>query len=220
MALRSSSCETEAYITLVEDHPLAKRHLESLLSNEPGFRMTKTSSRQAEKGRAIPNIIILSHIHISTLAMYLKRVNRLNRSLRPLVIGAYPRPATLLSLLRSGVHGFVSDDDVDTDLLPAVRSLVQGRVWVRSRYLKFDSDGQRLPENAALQGASPFTPQQQKVVRLVTSGHSNKEIAADLGVSERTVKFHMQNILALLGVNSRHAIREALPPAVRPASTA
>ena len=82
------------------------------------------------------------------------------------------------------------------------------------------------PETAArlLRGAriselkAPLTPRELGVLRLLTAGRANKEIALELGIGEATVKSHVGRILAKLGVQSRaqaaiHAIRNGLIPA-------
>jgi DNA-binding NarL/FixJ family response regulator len=123
----------------------------------------------------------------------------------------------MLSLLRSGVQGFLSDEEVDTDLRLAIQSVVEGRVWIRLKYLMPGNCSNHPFDGTTFRLTDHFTPQQRRVVDLVNEGLSNKEVAAELGISERTVKFHLQNVFLSLGVNSRHAIQDSF---ARPALSA
>lgn len=206
-------------VYVVEAHHLAKKHLRLILSKDASFRITEIESQNLKTlPRPGPDVFVLSHFHGSSLPNYLRLVQHLSRSIKVLLVGPPFRSAIMLSLLRSGVHAFVWDEDVDADLAMATRSLVEGRVWIRSKYLMPGKDSNRPYDSDALEASGPLTPQQRRVAGLVCERLSNKEIAAELGISERTVKFHLQNAFLSLGVSNRHEICDVLVPARSPST--
>ncbi|MER5970999.1 response regulator transcription factor [Streptomyces sp. NPDC002055] len=112
----------------------------------------------------------------------------------------------LVSLARANVCGMVHRDAPHDDLIHAVRAAAVGDGFasraltglllqaIRSRSTQFGGD---LPVSGRL------TEREQDVVRLICRGLSNKAIAADLSVSEKTVKFHVSNVLAKAGLSTR-----------------
>jgi len=215
--LRTTSCRKLFSVSLVEPHQIAKKHLKLLLSAEQSFRITESDPQEPTvSGRLIPDVVVLSHFQSSRLPQYVRLIRQRNSDTKILVIESSLRPVRIASLLRSGVQGFVVDNEVDQDLLSAVRTMLDGRVWIRSEHLNSDKRGPSC-DAPALQSSSPFTPHQQRVVDLVRERLSNKEIAVELGISERTVKFHLRNVFVSLGIDNRHALRDLLPAANCPA---
>jgi len=200
-------------VSLVEEHKLARAHLRLILSGEQDFRVAEIDPRALKPSRTpTPEIFVLSHVTGSMLERYVKLIHRVRKTSKILLVAQPSRVSAVLSLLRSGVHGFVSDEEVEADLRMAVRTLIEGRVWVRSSWLGSDRLNHDSTENAALPGVGSFTTQQSRVVELVRENLSNKQIGAELGISERTVKFHLRNIFMSLGIDNRHAIRDLPSP--------
>jgi two-component system nitrate/nitrite response regulator NarL len=194
-------------VSLVEGHILARKHLESILSRKPGCCVTEIDSQELRiSRRPIPDVFVLSHFHASLLPKFVQFIRRANKNTRILVIGPPLRPSMMLSLLRSGVQGFLSDEEVDVDLRLAIQNVVEGRVWIRSAHLTSETKRYLSVEKETFSEAGHFTAQQVRVIGLVREHLSNKQIAAELGISERTVKFHLRNVFLSLGINSRYAI--------------
>ena len=95
---------------------------------------------------------------------------------------------------RLGRAGYLLKDTTAEDLAEAVRQVHQGK-----RYIPMEV-GLKLTER--LQG-SELTDRELDVLRLLTKGHSNQEIAQALSIAEGTVKFHVNHILSKLGVSDR-----------------
>ena len=113
--------------------------------------------------------------------------------------------------VRAGAAGYLLKDVQPTELVRAIRTVYAGEA------LLHPAVAARLMEEVAGAGrrpaTDPLTPREHDVVRLIARGLSNKRIARELGIAEKTVKTHVSNILAKLGLTDRtqvalHAVRE------------
>lgn len=121
---------------------------------------------------------------------------------RVLIFSTFARDDEILSALRAGALGYLQKSSSRDDLLQAIRTVAEG--------------GQSLPPEIAQrlkerQLEPEITPREREILALITRGNANKEIAANLGISEDTVKQHVSRILAKLKVNDRaQATAEAI----------
>lgn len=142
----------------------------------------------------------------------LKQIKQLNLNARVLLLSAQDREEFLYETLQAGADGYVLKDIAPDELAQAIRSVARGEVLVQpqlaNRLLsRFGKQGQG-------RGAFPYetlTAREQDVLQLLARGLRNKEIAARLHVSERTVNFHLANIYQKLNVSGRtEALSRAL----------
>jgi DNA-binding NarL/FixJ family response regulator len=118
--------------------------------------------------------------------------------------------------LRAGASGYVLKSSADRDLVEACRATMRGEPFLYPKaagalireHLERADDGDRLESN-------PLTPRESEVVKLVAEGHTTREIAATLVISEKTVERHRANVLDKLGMRdrvglTRYAIRTGL----------
>lgn len=111
-------------------------------------------------------------------------------------------------LLFLGVHGFIAYEDIGADLCRAVRSLVEGHFWVAREVLEqFAGYVSGIPR-LRLAGEGALSRREQSVLGLLERRMSDKEIAAAIAITARTVRFHVQSIFSKLGVHDRYAVAE------------
>ena len=140
----------------------------------------------------------------------LKQIKQLNLDTRVLLLSAQEREEYLYETLRAGADGYVLKDIAPDELAQAVRVVAGGEVLVQPQLAG------RLLSRFGKQGRSytPYetlTAREQEVLQLLARGLRNKEIAARLIVSERTVNFHLANIYQKLNVSGRtEALSKAL----------
>jgi DNA-binding NarL/FixJ family response regulator len=112
--------------------------------------------------------------------------------------------------LRAGASGFLLKDVRREDLASAVRVVAAGEALLAPSITKrLIHEFARRPRSGlqALAGLDPLTPREREVLELMARGQSNAEIAADLVIGEQTVKTHVGNVLAKLGLRDRiHAV--------------
>jgi DNA-binding NarL/FixJ family response regulator len=122
-------------------------------------------------------------------------------SLPIVVVSANDDPAVIRRCMEFGASGFIPKTLGIEVLRQAVGRVLQGEVWTPPDVdLARDSDAETAATIARL---STLTPQQVRVLMMLSSGLLNKQIAYELGVSEATVKAHVSAILQKLGVESR-----------------
>ena len=100
----------------------------------------------------------------------------------------------MMGVLRAGAVGYIRKDAEPEILLAAVRAVARGRTFIDP------SVGRHL---ARVEAADDLTTREIEVLRQIARGHSNKDIAAVLGISEETVKTHVGHVLSKLQVGNR-----------------
>lgn len=120
-----------------------------------------------------------------------------------LVIGNNLSIEDVCELVATGIQGTISHNEVAKYLNPAIQSIMTGRLWLRRDILEhfalYSSSSLALNHRKR----SIVTPQETRVIALLRRNYSNKEIATALGITERTVKFHLANIFTKVGARDR-----------------
>jgi DNA-binding NarL/FixJ family response regulator len=117
-----------------------------------------------------------------------------------LLLSALDREEYLYETLRAGAGGYVLKDIAPDELAQAVRTVARGEVPVQPQLAR------RLLSQFQTRSSHPndvLTAREQEVLRLLARGLRNKEMAARLHVSERTINFHLANIYQKLNVSGR-----------------
>jgi DNA-binding NarL/FixJ family response regulator len=138
----------------------------------------------------------------------LRQIKQLNLDTRVLLLSTLDREEYLYETLRAGADGYVLKDIAPDELAQAVRAVARGEVLIQPQLAG------RLLSRVGRRGTAPYeslTTRELEVLRLLARGMRNKEIAARLFVSERTVNFHLANIYQKLNVSGRtEALSRAL----------
>lgn len=113
---------------------------------------------------------------------------------RVLIFSNYAKGEEIIQAMKAGASGFVVKEMALERLLEAIRHVYQGHQYLPPEIAMRIGEQRLLPE---------LTPRLLEVLELVGRGLSNKEIAAELGLTEGTVKIHVTNLLAKLGVSDR-----------------
>src|SRR5207253_5500447 len=136
--------------------------------------------------------------------------------LKIIVTGAGIDEETILKAIASGAKGYVDEAAAPSEFVQAIRIVNQGSVWAPRRVLSMfiervtNSPGRIFPA-----GRVTFTDREKQVLEMLVVGRSNKEIGAELGIEERTVKAHVAKLMRKVGVQHRialsvHAITHSL----------
>jgi len=140
----------------------------------------------------------------------IRRISAERPGVRVIALTSFLDDDKLFPAVRAGAAGYLLKDVEPQELVKAIRAVHAGEA------LLHPAVAARLMEEVAGSGADaadPLTPREREVVGLIARGQSNKRIALELGIAEKTVKTHVSNILAKLGLSDRtqvamHAVRE------------
>jgi DNA-binding NarL/FixJ family response regulator len=136
--------------------------------------------------------------------------------LRIIVTGSGIDEETILKAIASGANGYVDEAASPAEFAQAIRIVNQGSVWAPRRVLSmFIERVSSTPGRIFPAGRVTFTDREKEVLEMLVAGRSNKEIGAQLGIEERTVKAHVAKLMRKVGVQNRialsvHAITHSL----------
>jgi DNA-binding NarL/FixJ family response regulator len=118
------------------------------------------------------------------------------------IISAMEDPAIIRRSIAHGAAGFVPKSSAVDDMVEALQAVLEGDVWVPA---SVDVDSPALEDSEAdiASKLASLTPQQFRVLSMLSAGLLNKQIAYELGVSEATIKAHMTAIMQKLGATNR-----------------
>ena len=195
----------EVRVVVVSEDPLVRSGLASLLAGQPGIVVDGQMSPDelpAEGGE--PEVAVWDAGSGSAGLEHLD--GTASRSLRVLAVLADEGQAA--EALGAGARGVVLRDAGAARLAAAVRAVAEGLMVLDAGA----AESVLRPRPAAPASVEHLTPREQEVLQLLAQGLSNKLIAARLGISDHTVKFHVNAILGKLGAQSR---TEAIAQAAR-----
>jgi DNA-binding NarL/FixJ family response regulator len=168
----------------------------------------------SEATELLPRMILIDvqSFHDQSLET-LHQIRQLNTEMPILLLSDQEDEALLYAALRAGVNGFVLKDVAPDELAQAVRAIGRGEVLIQPQLAAhlLTRFGEQEHSKGVGRGQESLTAREQEVLLLLARGLRNKEMAARLFVSERTVNFHLANIYAKLHVSGRtEALSKAL----------
>jgi DNA-binding NarL/FixJ family response regulator len=196
-------------ILLADDHAIVRQGLKLLIDNQSdmgvvGEAADGTDAVSQAKSLS-PDIVVMD---ISMPGMNgLVATRTLKRMLPNVAIVALTRhddDTYLEELLRAGASGYVLKQSAPTDFLRAIRAVAAGGVYLDPAITSRVADG-LLSGEAAIsnESAASISERESEVLRLIAIGHSNKEVAAQLKISVKTVEVHKANAMRKLGLAGR-----------------
>ncbi len=205
------STEQPIRVLLVDDHELVRVGLRSLLERRPEIAVV------GEAGTAAAAVEAAARLHPDVVLMDIRlpdesgiaasrEIRSADPAVRVLFLTSYADDETLLGAWLAGAQGFVLKQIGSASLIDTVKHVMAGRsvfdqgVTSRVQQLLVGMTGGRP---GAPGKTPPLSAQEQRVVFLVAEGKTNKEIATELSLSEKTVKNYLANVFDKLNVNRR-----------------
>lgn len=192
-------------VLIADDHPTTRAGLCAILNNSSDIKVVGEADDgfQVEKmvAELRPNILLLDLVMPGpTPAQLEKRVRTNYPETITLVLTAHDRDAYLAGMMDAGAAGFLSKAETGERLVSAIRRAVHGdNIFTEEQLARAthwrDMAGSKW-EN--------LTKREHEIIQLIVTGCDNKQIAENLGITVKTISFHVSNILKKLDVNSRH----------------
>jgi DNA-binding NarL/FixJ family response regulator len=193
---------TEIRLLLVDDHPVVRRGLRGYLELEPDFTVVGEAGDGEEALRAIaetrPDVVLLD-LKMPGLdgQGVLERLASAEDAPRVLVLTSATDAERVPNAITAGAAGFVYKD-IDPDALAsAIRTVHAGQLLLAPVAMR------GLMNGNATASAPSLTPRESQVLGLIAKGQTNRQIARALGVSEKTVKTHVTNLLRRIDAADR-----------------
>ncbi len=195
------------HLLLCDDHPVVRDGLAAILGTQPDFEVigeASTGTEAVQKAIALKPDVILLDLEMPELdgAEALKQIRIAQPEARAIVFTAFDTDERIVSAVQAGAHGYLLKGVPREELFKAIRVVSEGGSLLQPiiaskllNHVRARHDEANEPE--------PLTDREMEVLRLLAQGKSNKEIAATLVISERTVKFHVSSIMGKLGASNR-----------------
>ncbi len=204
-------------ILIADDHGIVRSGLRTLLESHEGLEVIA----EADNGTDARDLAISQRPDLAILDVKMPGLSGLQatRAIRDaapdvavLILSMHDEERYLFEALKAGASGYVLKRAADTDLLAAIDAVERGEPFLTPEAQ------QALIKDVLDRGhgsEEQLTPREEEVVKLVAEAHTNKEIAALLGLSEKTVENHRSNAMRKLGMRDRvelvrYAIRRGL----------
>jgi DNA-binding NarL/FixJ family response regulator len=186
-------------ILAVDDHPLFRSGIAALLATQPDMSLVA----EASNGREAIERFRAHRPDITLMDLQMPEMNGLDAMIairdefpeaRIIVLTTYTGDVQVLRAMKTGARAYLLKNLLDKELLQTIRAVHAGKKTLAAEA------SYELAEHAT---DDALTPGEVEVLRLIAAGNANKQIAAELSITEETVKGRVKNILSKLGANDR-----------------
>jgi two-component system, NarL family, response regulator DevR len=196
-------------LLIVDDHEMVREGLKSMLDTEKDFEIVGDASN-AEQALALieqlhPDVVLLDVRLPGVSGIEVCRsVSQRFPETAVIILTTFTDENLVASCIQAGARGFIIKDIERLDLKRSIRAVARGEAAIDSKAaVAVLAQLRRTPPTPSEPLPEPLSSQQLVILRLVAQGLSSREIAAQLYLSENTVKGYVQEILHRLGVKNR-----------------
>ena len=204
--------DSKIRIVIVEDYRLFREGLRLSLNGEESFEIVGEAANGLQAidviGDLKPDVVLLD-ITMPELSgiEVIPIIKQKSPGTKTLMLTASKDEIKIFISLKAGAKGYLSKNTTISDLIKAIKVVNKGQLWVErklvARYFSGDITADMGREGRQEKTKGELTPREQDVLRLLIKGSTNKEIANDLFISEKTVKSHLNKIFKKLNVSRR-----------------
>ncbi len=196
-------------ILIADDHEVVREGLRGFLELQDGLTVVGEAGDGEEAlvnaERLRPDVILMDLVMPRLDGVgAMRELRRRMPEIRVIVLTSFLDDDRLLPAVQAGAGGYLLKDVEPSELARAVRAAYAGEALLdpaaAARLVEAIADGQASP---AEEERERLTRREREVLELIAQGRSNKRIALELGISEKTVKAHVGRLLAKLGVTDR-----------------
>lgn len=215
--------ESRIRVLLVDDHILLRKGLASVLTPERGFEVVGEASdgqEALERAQALMPDLVLMDIYMPGMSGLeaTRRIKEVLPYVKVVILTVSEEDKDLFEAIKSGAQGYILKKVAPRALCTTLKSVFQGEASISGRMAakilgEFARQGKQPSPGA--RPSAHLSAREKEVLKLVSQGKSNKEIAGALGIAESTVKGYLKSILEKLHLENRvqaatFALREGL----------
>ena len=201
---------TAIRVALIDDQTLVRQGIRGLLELSDKVEVVA----EADDGDGAVELVEQHRPDVVLMDMRMPRMSGADAT-KALIDAGFETPVIILTTfddheqvlegIRAGAKGYLLKDVSLENLIQAIESVAAGETMIQPAITEALLKGlsRQPPEFASSTMPEPLTPRETEVIRLMAGGYSNREIATALSKSEGTIKNHVSNILAKLGVRDR-----------------
>ena len=198
-------------IAIADDRPIFRDGLRRLLDGEAGLDVVGDAADGQEAvalvSRAKADVLLLS-VGVTRLSStdVLRALAASDPGVRTILLTPAPSQTDTVGAMKLGAVGVLAENAPTQLLLKCIRAVMSGEHWVGREAVSGLVEALRQIARSSQSSRPPrarLTPRERDVIREVTEGATNKDIAAKFSLSEQTIKNHLSNIFDKLGVSSR-----------------
>jgi len=195
-------------VIVADDHPLFRTAIKEALEADQG----QTNFLEANSFESLQKLVdahrdvdlVLLDLHMPGVSGFAGLVYLCKRypSVPVVIISANEDPVVIQRALEHGAAGFIPKSSSIDTITDAIAAVLLGEIWSPDTTVS-NLPGNNVSETELAERMAQLTPQQFKVLMMMSRGLLNKQIAYKLNVSEATIKAHVSAIMSKLGVNNR-----------------
>lgn len=194
-------------VMLVDDHKMLREGIKQLIEFEPDITVVAQASDGEECLENVKNTdidVCVLDINLPDIqgTKLLKEIHKLNKKVKVLMLTVHNEVEYLLDALDYGANGYILKDSGSGELIKAIRAVFNGERYIQpnlipmlnARLLKREDDNDKAKE---------ITRREKQILVNIALGRSNKDIAEEFDISERTVKNHITSLFKKIDVSDR-----------------
>ncbi len=190
-------------VLLVDDHPLFRLGVATLLEREQDFQVVGHAATVAEAleldATLRPDLVVMDVLLNDESGIDLARRLRAMRDVHILGLSVLDEPVRIVEMIRAGASGYALKIQTFEEILEAMRSALAGQRYlapaIREQVEEIAAEDRKLP-------LERLTAREREIFELLVEGYSNAQIGEQLAIAPRTVDTHRQRILKKLGAHS------------------
>jgi two-component system NarL family response regulator len=188
-----------ASVLIVDDHALLRTGVANIINHEPDLHVIAEAANGLEAVAAFerlrPDVTLLDlRMPVMEGVEAVRRIREIDPLARVVVLTTYDADEDIARALKAGAKAYILKDIAADALVACIRDVLAGKTYLAP------AAAAKLAERVT---RVQLTPRELATLRSMAEGKSNKEVATELGISERTVKTHLGHLFEKLGVTSR-----------------